>query len=352
MNIPSATERAALQRVIPATSHGVDTGPPPAGKHDRPTFPVQYWPFLDGVRGLSILAVLGVHSSVPFMPAGYFGVDIFFVLSGFLITCLLLEEWTQSGSIRLRDFYIRRALRLVPALVVFLTITTVWSALARPQEIATTLKAVAFAIVYLTNWAWAFNWVPMTPVSHTWSLAIEEQFYLLWPLGLLLILRAITTTRRRVATIVTAIVASIALRTGLAITSGMAMRSYVGIDTRADGLLMGCLAAFLVRWDVLPRTLLLRRTIQVVSIAAVAFLLVMIGTIHSPSAYVLYGLPTVGLAAALVLFSLFYAPISLMRRLLEAAPLTWLGRRAYGVYLWHFPFIVLPLAKGFSMPYR
>ena len=306
-------------------------------------FGLRYWPFLDGIRGLSVLAVIAVHTKLSFAPSGYFGVDIFFVLSGFLITLLLVEEWKQYGTIRLRDFYIRRALRLVPALVSVVAITTVWTAVAKPEKLEPVIRCAVAALTYITNWAWSYNWIELTPLTHTWSLALEEQFYLIWPFVLLLLLRQKWTNLARVVAVFIAIAAAIALRTGMVLWLGLSMRAYVGIDTRADSLLFGCAAALLVTWGLVPRRLVIEHVVRVGSVVAVVFLVYMIGTRHAAEPYVLYGIASVAVAVAWILFSFFYVPVRTMQLALSFPPLVWLGKRSYGIYLWHFPFVVLPL---------
>src|ERR1044071_207656 len=151
---------------------------------------------LDGVRGVAVLAVLAVHTNhlggASLLPGGSLGVDIFFVLSGFLITGLLIEEWSRSGSISLADFYRRRALRLVPALaLMLLTLACVSAAVLSAPEAEQTLRALPTAFLYLTDFAISLDGrAALGALRHTWSLAVEEQFYLLWPPLLLVALRA------------------------------------------------------------------------------------------------------------------------------------------------------------------
>ena len=158
-------------------------------------FVLGYRPALDGLRGVAILAVLAVHTSHLFgwsmLKGGSIGVDIFFVLSGFLITSILLNEWNNKGSISLRKFYLRRCLRLVPALLLLVVVVHLTANfLLSPEEAAQTRFATPFALVYATDFVIAFapN-IQLGALKHTWSLAMEEQFYLLWPPLLILLLK-------------------------------------------------------------------------------------------------------------------------------------------------------------------
>lgn len=155
-------------------------------------FRLSYRPELDGLRGISILLVFVHHFYHPVLPGGFLGVDIFFVLSGFLITSLLLQEWDSKGSINLRDFYIRRALRLMPALLALVLVLGVFAAFFLSGDGALlTYQGIWLTLSYVSNWLYAFHYVsPNNPLGITWSLAIEEQFYLLWPVILRFVLRS------------------------------------------------------------------------------------------------------------------------------------------------------------------
>src|ERR1700682_626933 len=155
-----------------------------------PEFRLGYRPELDGVRGISILLVLLLHFTPKLMPGGYFGVDIFFVLSGFLITSLLLQEWARKNSISLKDFYIRRALRLGPGLAVYLLLVGAYACVFLDKGNARGMYlGIVLTLSYISNWVMAFkpDFLPGL-LAITWSLAVEEQFYLVWPLILSLLL--------------------------------------------------------------------------------------------------------------------------------------------------------------------
>ena len=189
-----------------------------------------YRPALDGLRAFAVLWVIGFHYHLPFGRDGLFGVDIFFTLSGFLITVLLLEEWSHTGRISLKNFYIRRILRLYPALVLMLLVF----GLRVPNGY------IFSTLFYSTNWIKALHVLPDSIyLDHTWSLSIEEQFYLLWPAALMLMLRMKVQPRRMA--LITA---------GLGLISAIWravywnatqdwFRVYMGTDMHADGLLLG-----------------------------------------------------------------------------------------------------------------
>ena len=154
-------------------------------------FRLGYRPSLDGLRGVAVLVVMAHHAYVPFFRGGGVGVDIFFVLSGFLITSLLLEEWRRTQDISLRGFYIRRGLRLLPALFMLLLVLQAYALLRmRGDAFWEMEKAIGAVLGYFGNWVAALGLYDMRVLSHTWSLSIEEQFYFLWPIILLLMLRS------------------------------------------------------------------------------------------------------------------------------------------------------------------
>ena len=158
---------------------------------------MRYWPALDGLRGLAVLAVMLFHAQVPQVRGGFLGVDIFFVLSGFLITSQLLREVHIAGRIRWGRFFIRRLIRLQPALLVLLLVYILgWAAGWVPSPGITVARDVGTVLLAMAHWARAFDWHPPDYLGHAWSLGIEEQFYLLWPFVALLVLRFRRRSRR------------------------------------------------------------------------------------------------------------------------------------------------------------
>jgi peptidoglycan/LPS O-acetylase OafA/YrhL len=310
---------------------------------ERP-YRLGYRPVLDGVRAVAILSVLAFHfrandTAVP-TRGGFLGVDIFFVLSGFLITSLLLEELAERGTIRFRSFYARRALRLLPALFATVAAVVVYSLTLGPAgRVGAILRDAGAALTYWENWHEAFSKNSVgTMLGHTWSLSIEEQFYILWPA---LLLGLVLLGRKRLALgAVWAGVVAIALERALRWHGGASVqRLFMEFDTRADSLLLGCALAFLVAGGYLSRG----RGARLLRLAFVPGVLVVFAFLvfaYNRSAFMyLGGFTLFALAVAVVLGNLATRDVPLATRLLETRPMVWTGRVSYGIYLWHFPIL-------------
>lgn len=298
-----------------------------------------YRPSLDGLRAFAVLVVMAHHAYVPFFAGGAVGVDVFFVLSGFLITSLLLQEWRKTSDIKFGKFYLRRILRLVPALVLFLAFIQLYTlAFLRGPRLWEMEKSIAAVIFYVANWARAFGWVDMGVLAHTWSLSIEEQFYLIWPLVLWLLLRS-RISERWILRLLGFVILLIALRrawmwTGLA----SAERIYNGSDTRSDELLAGCALAVLLDVEGLSQ----RWVRPVVRYMLPPSLLLIVGVIVRPlteRGMYIFGWPAIELAVGVVILGLLSGTAGPLQKLLELRPVVWIGRVSYGLYLWHVPII-------------
>lgn len=318
---------------------------------------------LDGVRGVAVLTVMLYHAHIAAFRGGFLGVDIFFVLSGFLITSLLFREWQEAGSVDLKRFYLRRGLRLLPALLVLLALALAFPRVFTPRlangESPRLWLAALAAISYASNWVRAFDLTEMSFLQHTWSLGIEEQFYTLWPLGLLLLLRARKRRLTSIAVVCAGIAGSAVLRAVRWQGRETLLRDYYSLETRLDSLLIGCLLALLLSWDLVPRTGRWTAAIRTSAVGSVAVLAVMINRAEyaGPATYH-WLLLVAALCVGIVLLHLVHSPSRGMEAVLTIPALVWLGRISYGVYLWHSPIQTGVLGEarmlrlGFTGPLR
>ena len=290
---------------------------------------VRYWPAIDGLRGVAIALVVLFH--VDLSPAGFLGVDVFFTLSGFLITSLLLAELDDRGSVSLRHFWTRRALRLVPALTV--TVVAYIAAMALLQRLTAdrTLGAI-YGLIYVSNWTQALGVQSLGP-SHLWSLATEEQFYLLWPPTLLLLVRRSRAVVVRF--LVGATVLLIVWRVLLVLQDVPWERLYFAPDTRAPALLIGCVLAFYVTDRPSYGERALGR--DGIAIAALMLIVVFAWTIPDHESLVPYlgGLEAVALATAVLVVVSVRDEHSIVTRFLSLRPIVMLGKISYSLYLLH-----------------
>jgi peptidoglycan/LPS O-acetylase OafA/YrhL len=274
---------------------------------------------LDGLRGVAVLIVFAQHAGVPGTGGGGAAVDVFFVLSGFLITGLLIDERTRAGRIDIGRFYLRRFLRLTPALAIL----AIAYAVAAPDDVG----SAVLSLFYLTDYARAF-FVEAGPLSHTWSLAVEERFYLLWPAALLVLSRL--PPRRLLFVLTGAYVLATAHRCGAAWLQGYDA-AYFRFDTRLSGLILGSLLAALVRSGIdRDRT----------TLTAIALGLLTAGA-FAPASGELSLTLGIAIAEAAALRIILTAAVeeapSAITRLLSMPALAYVGRISYGLYLFHHP---------------
>jgi len=313
-------------------------------------------PGLDGLRGIAVIGVLLYHAGVGWLPGGFLGVDLFFVISGFLITSLLLGEARVAGRLSLRQFYLRRARRLLPALVVMLAVVAVFMALFAAADLGQARGDIAAALGYVSNWWYVLHHRSYfiaagrpSPFQHLWSLAVEEQFYLIWPA----VLVALLATRARLRW-VTGVALAVAIGSAfwmrvLAVRGNVpfdtdSSRLYFGTDTHASALLLGAAAAAVMAGLAarLDRGIAVgvRAAWDVVGVAA------LVAVCWSMHAFDYYrpGLYRGGFlafaAVGVVVVVTASAPGGWLGRALDVPPMRWIGERSYGLYLWHWPVFV------------
>lgn len=315
---------------------------------------------LDGLRALAVGGVVLYHLGTPWVRGGFLGVDLFFVVSGFLITTLLVEERVSSGGIRLGGFWLRRARRLLPALIAMIICVMAYVIVAGRagnhtvgQLDLSNLRGDGFAtLLYVANWhliitaqSYFNQFSTPSPLLHTWSLAIEEQFYIIWPLAVIGFLSARRRSWRPWATGVAigGAVASAAAMTVLFNSGHDLSRVYYGTDTRAFDLLIGAALAFLtVNRERRARTLRVLRFTGVPALVGILAFFILAGTPQMLPRDVMFqgGFLLFSILAALLIASCVFVPDGVLTRILSVRSLVAVGVVSYGVYLWHWPIIV------------
>jgi peptidoglycan/LPS O-acetylase OafA/YrhL len=308
-----------------------------------------YRPGLDGLRALAVIGVFLYHARPHsdgngWLTGGFLGVDMFFVLSGYLITSLLLVEWETRNRIDLRRFWARRARRLFPALIVVVLAALILDAIFQRSSLAKTRGDAVSSLLYYTNWhlilANHSYFVRMSNPSllqHLWSLAVEEQFYVIWPL--LLVPGLVLLGRKRLPYVVAAAFAGSAALSWLLYKPADPSRVWYGTDTRAFLLLMGILLALV--WPAIERMRRAVPLLELFGIAALVTTVLLFRQMQDFSPALWRGGDIAAAFCFAVLIAAVAHPATGIGQALGVAPLRWLGERSYGIYLWHLPIILL-----------
>ncbi|ENQ3079829.1 acetyltransferase [Bacillus cereus] len=323
--------------------------PTPVKKNGR------YMVGLDSLRGLAILGVILYHINFNWLPGGFLGVTVFFVLSGYLITDILVVEWKEKRSIDLKNFWLRRARRLLPGMLVMLVITLAWITISHSSLLWKMRGDSVAALFYFSNWWYIYHKLSyfesfgtVSPLNHFWSLAVEEQFYVVWPLIIGLGLSYVKKQSRLTLYIFLGAIASAVAMAMIYEPGADPSRVYYGTDTRAFSLLIGAALAFIwpssrLAHKILPKA---RLVLDVIGGIALIVILVMFWKTNQYDPF-LYrgGMFLLSIATAILVANLAH-PASRISAFLRFRPLRWIGVRSYGIYLWHYPIITLTNPQG------
>ena len=316
----------------------------------------KYLPSIDSLRALAVLAVIIYHVDVNYLPGGFLGVDLFFVLSGYLISSLIIKEYRKTGSLNLYNFYIRRARRLLPAVYFMITVGLVVMVLFNEVLLRKSHLDAIFGYIYSSNWWYIFHKLDyfdsfgaQSPFKHLWSLAIEEQFYMIFPLLFLLVNRKKKSKdgtyklNKNFLYVVLGLILVSLIAHILLFDINNISRIYFGTDTRAFSLLVGVVGAILYPMErlhakVTPQQNMLYSVVSLVSIATL--ITVMIYTSEYNTLLYRGGFLLVAILGLIVIIS-SGKQHTLMSRLLSFKPVVFIGKISYSLYLWHFPVLVL-----------
>ncbi|MBC1374335.1 acyltransferase family protein [Listeria farberi] len=310
----------------------------------------KYVPSIDGLRALAVIAVIAYHLNFSWAKGGFIGVDIFFVLSGYLITNILLTQWEKNQSLQLKQFWLRRFRRLIPAVYVMIVVVVIYSVFFHP-EILKNLRGDAIAsFFYVSNWWFIFHNISYfdsfglpSPLKNLWSLAIEEQFYMVWPLFLLVFLKWVKNPKLLLKIVIGLGLLSAILMTVLYVPGTDPSRVYYGTDTRAFDLLAGCALAFVWPFNrlspVVPKKS--KAALNIAGTISILFFVLFTAFVSEYQPF-LYrgGLLFVAILGVIMIATISH-PASYLSKIFSFKPLRWIGTRSYGIYLWHYPIITL-----------
>ena len=310
----------------------------------------RYMTGLDGLRALSVIAVVLYHMSVPWATGGFLGVTVFFVLSGYLITDILIADWKKEGSIDFKRFWIRRARRLLPAVYGMLFFVLAWVTIFNKTLLATLRDDLLAALFYFSNWwfiiqdvSYFENFEAPSLVTHFWSLAIEEQFYILWPIVMFVLLKASLSKKQLFWSLFGLALVSATWMAYLYVPGEDPSRIYYGTDTRAFSLLIG--AALAVMWPSRQLSSKVSKNRKIgLDILGWVMIFIMIGSfywIDEFDGFMYVGGMLVFSIVIALLIGVVAHPSSTLGKLLSGPVLRWVGLRSYGIYLWHYPILLI-----------
>ncbi len=304
----------------------------------------RYRPALDGLRGISILAVLAFHQQIgqgpDWAPGGFIGVDVFFVLSGYLITTILIREYSATQRITLRNFWARRARRLLPALAVLTGVASVWSVVfANTQQRATLRASMLATVLYVQNyWQFVGSGIRSSPIGPTWSLSLEEQFYVVWPLLLIVALRLTHGNPTKVFRITATLCCLAAVTTSLVFRFSTWEHAYYSLESRCVAILVGAALALWLRERIATQTDRTARIVARIGALAIVGLVPIVLVVHHSDAWLFYGgFAGVAVGTSTIVWASVQHQPSQLQRALSWKPLVVLGRVSYGAYLFHVP---------------
>ncbi|EHT3675413.1 acetyltransferase [Staphylococcus pseudintermedius] len=318
-------------------------------QRDRKPINPRYMPGLDGVRAVAVIAIIIYHLNPQWLSGGFLGVDTFFVISGYLITSLLLTEYHNTGKIELMSFWLRRVKRLIPAVLFLVMGVIVLSLIFMPTEIQKVRADSIAAIFYVSNWWYImqnvdyFEQFAVQPLKHLWSLAIEEQFYLVFPIVLLSLLSFIRRLKSiRIIFLILLVISMIAMMV-LYVPNENVARVYFGTDTRIQTLLMGVLLAlvwppFQLKAKVNRQ---MRTMIDTAGVVGLAILFICFKFVSETNSILYYGGFFLISTVTLLVIASSVHPSGYFAKFLGNKVFTFIGSRSYSLYLWHYPIIVL-----------
>ncbi|HGH0776867.1 TPA: acyltransferase family protein [Staphylococcus pseudintermedius] len=318
-------------------------------QRDRKPINPRYMPGLDGVRAVAVIAIIIYHLNPQWLSGGFLGVDTFFVISGYLITSLLLTEYHNTGKIKLMSFWLRRVKRLIPAVLFLVMGVIVLSLIFMPTEIQKVRADSIAAIFYVSNWWYImqnvdyFEQFAVQPLKHLWSLAIEEQFYLVFPIVLLSLLSFIRRLKSiRIIFLILLVISMITMMV-LYVPNENVARVYFGTDTRIQTLLMGVLLAlvwppFQLKAKVNRQ---MRTMIDTAGVVGLAILFICFKFVSETNSILYYGGFFLISTVTLLVIASSVHPSGYFAKFLGNKVFTFIGSRSYSLYLWHYPIIVL-----------